>query len=272
MATHADTDYSSNSSGHDGTWQSFIDRWIYVFMAAMLIAVVLIGFIPDSIQKIAAVDAGLRPAFPFAMHVHAVLMGSWMLLLLTQTVLMAQGRRGWHMQLGMLGMFLAPALVIAGVTLVPINIQAFLAFTASAPAEMQPQIDGTLRFITDIAALQIRVGVCFLILVVLALAARKRDSGMHKRLMVLATIVPMPAATDRMTFLYNTMPDSPMTAELWPLLCVAPMLLWDIYRRGTIHRAYWIFAGVQLAGAIFVGAAWGSDWWHSIAPRLLYGG
>ena len=64
---------------------AFIDRWIYVFMAAMLITVVLVGFIPDSLGKIAAVQAGERPPFPAAMHIHAVLMGGWMLLLLAQS-------------------------------------------------------------------------------------------------------------------------------------------------------------------------------------------
>ena len=39
---------------------AFIDRWIYVFMAVMLIALVLIGFVPDSLQIIAAVEAGQR--------------------------------------------------------------------------------------------------------------------------------------------------------------------------------------------------------------------
>lgn len=271
MATQAQPDYSNAPAGQASTLQAFIDHWIYVFMAVMLIAVVLIGFIPDSMQKIAAVEAGQRPPFPIAMHVHAVLMGSWMLLLLAQTSLMATGRKAGHMQFGVLGMVLAPALVIAGVVLVPINIQAFMAFTADAPVEMQPEIQGRLRFITDIAAVQFRVGICFLILVTVALMARKRDAGLHKRLMILATIVPMPAATDRMQFLYNTMPDSPITAELWPLLCIVPMLFWDLYRQRGIHPAYWIFAAVQVPGAIFVNLAWGSEWWHSFAPQFLYG-
>ena len=80
-----------------------IDRWIFVFMAAWFIAIVLAGFIPDSIMKVGMVQAGARPPFPIVLHMHAVLMGSFLLLLLAQTVLMATGRRALHMRLGIVG-------------------------------------------------------------------------------------------------------------------------------------------------------------------------
>src|SRR5207253_10495607 len=40
-----------------------IDRWIYVSTAASFIAIVLAGFIPRSLSKIAAMQAGQRPPF-----------------------------------------------------------------------------------------------------------------------------------------------------------------------------------------------------------------
>ena len=270
MATHAQSQVEQSAGTPTGALTAFIDRWIYVMMAVFLIVTVLVGFVPDSIGKIAAVQAGERPPFPAAMHVHAVLMGSWMLLLLTQTTLMATGRRQWHMQLGVLGMILAPALIIAGFVLVPTNLSSFIEFSADAPPEAQAQIDGFLRFMTDIALIQIRAGVCFLALVFLALRARKRDSSLHKRLIILATIVPMPAALDRMPFLYHSLPESAWTVEFWPLFLIAPMFLWDLYRTNTIHRAYWIYAAVMVPTGIAVNLLWGSEWWHSVAPGILY--
>src|SRR3954452_22335875 len=87
-----------------------LDRWIFVVTAVWFIAIVLTGFIPDSLMKVAAVQAGGRsacaagarrpPPFPLVLHMHAVLMGSFLLLLLTQTVLMATGRRELHMRVG----------------------------------------------------------------------------------------------------------------------------------------------------------------------------
>ncbi|TNE28221.1 MAG: hypothetical protein EP350_10820 [Alphaproteobacteria bacterium] len=241
-------------------------------MAAMLVVVVLVGFVPDSLGKIAAVQAGERPPFPVAMHAHAVLMGSWMSLLLAQTTLMATGRKQGHMQLGLLSMVLAPALIIAGLVLVPTNLQLMVEFGAGGSAEMQAMVQGFLVEMTDIALLQLRIAICFPILVFLALRARKSDPALHKRLIVLATIAPMPAATDRMAFLYNAMPASPWTADLWPLFLIAPMFLWDLYRQGSIHRAYWIYAAIQVPAALIVNLLWGSEWWHSVAPPILYGG
>jgi hypothetical protein len=68
---------------------ALIDRWIFVFMAGLFVVVTLAGFVPSSIVKIAAVEAGQRPPFPLILHIHAVLMGSWLILLLGQTSLMA---------------------------------------------------------------------------------------------------------------------------------------------------------------------------------------
>ena len=68
-----------------------MDRWIFVFMAALFFVTALAGFIPDSLMKIAAVKAGERAPFPLVLHVHAVLMGAWLSLLLAQTTLMATG-------------------------------------------------------------------------------------------------------------------------------------------------------------------------------------
>ncbi|WP_204274332.1 hypothetical protein, partial [Klebsiella aerogenes] len=74
MATLAD---SALEPSRPGVFTTFVDRWIYVFMATLFVAVVLIGFVPDSLGKLSAVRLGQRPPFPAILHVHAVLMGSW---------------------------------------------------------------------------------------------------------------------------------------------------------------------------------------------------
>ena len=96
-----------------------IDRWIYVFTAALFVVIILSGFIPDSIEKVAAVEAGQRPPFPLVLHMHAVLMASFMALLLTQTLLMATGRCDLHVRVGVAAFVIAPLLVLVGFVLVP---------------------------------------------------------------------------------------------------------------------------------------------------------
>lgn len=48
------------------------------------------------------------------MHVHAVAMGSFLLLLLTQTVLMATGRCELHKRVGIAAFAFVPLLVVVG--------------------------------------------------------------------------------------------------------------------------------------------------------------
>jgi hypothetical protein len=104
----------STSTSGPQTLVSVIDRWIFVFMAAFFVVTTLVGFIPDVIDKAAAIRAGERPPWPIVAHVHAVVMGSWLLLLLAQTLLMATRRRSFHKQLGMAAVVMAPAVVVAG--------------------------------------------------------------------------------------------------------------------------------------------------------------
>ncbi len=252
-----------------GGTTAFVDRWIFVFTAALFFVVVLVGFIPDSIRMVAMVNAGAAPPLPPILHVHAVLMGAWISLLLVQATLMATGRKEGHMQLGIAGLFLVPAIVIAGFILIPTRRAQLAEAIANAPAEVAMQLQTELvPFVNDIMLLQIRAGVFFAVLASLALWYRKRDSGMHKRLMFLATLVPMPAATDRMQFLPHTMPESPLTAELFPLLLIAPLFFWDLYRLKTVHRAYWIWAALMIPGAIATAMLWGSPEWYGLVGPI----
>jgi hypothetical protein len=170
-----------------------IDRWIFVFMAAWFIVIALLGFIPDSLEKIAAVQAGRRPPFPPVLHVHAVLMGSFLLLLLVQALLAATGRQAVHQKLGLVGVVLAPALVVAGFLLVPATYQSIWGAMQAAPPEVREAIRQGLREFDNIMLLQIRIGVLFPIFIAIALLARRRDPGLHKRMMFLAVAMALPA-------------------------------------------------------------------------------
>src|SRR3954453_11108045 len=138
-----------------------IDRWIYVFMAAWFIVIVLVGFIPDAMMKVAMVKAGARPPFPAVLHVHAVLMGSFLLLLLAQTWLMATGRKALHMQLGVVGMVLAAALVVAGFVLAPTNYHLLWDAVQSSTGAVREDKLFTVRIWENIMLLQLRIGILF---------------------------------------------------------------------------------------------------------------
>ena len=267
MATVADTVVPPSA---EAGLTAFIDRWIWVFTAALLMATVLAGFIPDSIMKIGMVQAGQRPPFPLVLHVHAVLMGSWVLLLLVQTTLMATGRRGLHMQMGIAAAILAPAMVITGLVLVPTMYGAAWASVHAAnpglPSGVAPP---QMAFQTNIVLQQIRVGVLFPVLVACSLLARRTDSGLHKRLMILATVVPLGAAIQRIGWLPSTMPGSPLTLDVLPATIVLPLFAWDLYRLRRIHPAYLIWLALLLPFVIAGRFLWNSPLWFATVPRLL---
>ena len=247
-----------------------IDRWIFVFMAAWFIAIVLAGFIPDSLMKVELVQTGQRLPFPPILHIHAVLMGSFLLVLLTQTWLMATCRKAQHMRLGMLAMVLAPALVIVGFILAPTMYHMLWDGAQAAPAGKREELQGALGVWENILLLQIRIGILFPLFLVIGLKARGKNAGMHKRMMFLATVMALPAGIDRIPWLPSTMPVSPVGPDLYTLLAISPMFLWDLFRNRSMHPAYVIWLAVNLPFAIAVHGLWDTPWWHQTA-RLIMG-
>jgi hypothetical protein len=121
--------------------------------------------------------------------VHATLMGSFLLLLLTQSWLMATERPGRHMLLGRVAFVLVPAIVVTGFVLVPTIYQQVWNGAQTAPSPIREHLRQTLRFLDNIALLQLQAGVLFSIVIGLALRARRRDPGFHKRMMFLPVAV-----------------------------------------------------------------------------------
>jgi hypothetical protein len=268
--TSLDPTRRPGASGAESRLGRIIDRWIWVFTALLLIATVLAGFVPDSLHKVALVKAGHRAPFPAILHLHAVLMGAWLALLLAQTTLMATGRRQWHRQLGMAAVVLAPAIVITGVILaLTIYRAAWVGAHAAHPELAATAIPAQMRFLGDIALEQIRALVLFPLLVFLGMRARRRDPGLHKRLMMLATIAPIGAAIIRIGWLPSAMPGNPIGMDLFPTLLLAPLFLWDVYRLRIVHRAYWIWLALMLPLLLVSQLLWGTAWWQATAPRMM---
>jgi hypothetical protein len=246
-----------------------IDRWIFVAMAAWFIVIVLVGFIPDALMKIGLVKAGARPPFPLVLHLHAVLMGSFLLLLLAQTVMMATGRCALHKRVGIAAFVLVPALVVVGFILAPTMYHQVWAGAHFGPPQVRAKLAEAVPLVENILLLQINAGVLFALFIGIALGARTSYAGMHKRMMFLATAVPLGASIDRMWWLPSTMPASPWATDVYILAAVAPMFIWDVVRNGRVHEAYRIWLAIYLPAAALVTFAWDKPWWHATAQRIM---
>ena len=248
---------------------TLVDRWIYVCMAAWLIAIVLAAFIPDSLTKVALVEAGKRPPFPLIMHLHALLMGAFLLLLLAQTWLAATDRIGWHRQLGTLAVILVPAIVIAGLMLSDtIYHESVMLAQAASPAVHGEAMASVLRK-ENILLNQLRMSVLFPLFMALALQARRRDNGFHKRMVILATASVMFPAFTRLHGLPTDFPRTNVAQELYIVATILPMLVWDIVRGNGFHRAYRLWFAVSVPFAIATCILWDTPFWHAAARRIL---
>ena len=246
-----------------------VDRWIFVGMAAWFILLTLTGFIPDSLMKIDMVRTGQRPPFPLALHMHAVCMGSFLLLLLAQTTLVATGRVALHKRLGIVTLGVAALLVIVGFVLVPTMYHQALDAMRTATPEARAKIEQGLRISENIKLLQFRIGILFPLFLAIGARARIGNSGLHKRMMILATAMTLPAGIDRITWIPSSMPATPMSPDLYTLLAVSPMFVWDVIRNRRVHEAYWIWLAINIPFAIVVHGLWDTPGWHQAMQRLL---
>lgn len=246
------------------------DRQVFVFTAVLFVLLTIAGFAPSSLAKIEAVQAGQRPPFPAVLHVHAVTMGAWLLLLLSQSALAASGRRALHRALGILGAVLVPVILVTGVLLIDATWKPL--WSPASEAAMPAQVLGETRtFVSNILLLQVRALVAFPLFIGWALWLRRRDADAHRRLMLLGTAVPLLAGLDRLSEAlgWTTMPHSPLSMEFWLVGSVLPILVMDLVRGRGLHATTKMWLGVNLVMATAVNLLWNSPWWLQMAPRLI---
>jgi len=246
-----------------------VDRWIFVAMAVWFIGIVLAGFIPDSMMKLSLIRAGARAPFPIVLHAHAVVMGSFLLLLLAQTVMVATGRCALHKQVGVAAFVLVPALVLVGFILAPTMYYQAWGGAHFGPPDVREALAPVVPLLENILLLQINAGLLFALLMTIALKARATDAGLHKRMVFLAAAVPLGAAIDRMSWLPSSMPASPWATYAYVLGALLPLFIWDVVRHQRVHQAYWLFLGIFLPAAALVVAAWDKTWWHEAAHWIM---
>jgi hypothetical protein len=117
---------------------------------------------------------------------------------------------------------------------------------------------------------QIRAIVLFPTFLIWALRTRRTDPEMHKRMMLLATLMLLDAAIARMSWLpYNEFPKGYVAVHIYLLLLLVPALLYDLIRRGRIHRAWVWGLALTLPWVVATEFVWGSHWWREFGPKLV---
>lgn len=225
------------------------DRPFYASMAVAMLLTVLVGFAPTFYLRSAF---GAAPSTPLV-QLHGILFSAWMLLFLTQTVLIAQGKANVHRRLGIGGAMLAVALLVVGV----------MTAIASAKRGHAPGGVDPLRFL----AIPMTTISVFAATVAAAIHLRRR-SEYHKRLMLVATIGILTPAIARMLLHSGMGASAPPVGLALTDLFFVPCLIVDRLRYGRIHPAFLWGIGALVVSQI--GRVWvmHTDAWMVIANWL----
>src|SRR5687768_6815056 len=191
-----------------------------LFFTGMVIAMVITAFAGFARTYYLRPYFGHPPLVPL-LHLHGVVFSAWLVLLVIQTVLVAANRTRVHRRLGVAGAVVAVLVVLVGT---------LTALIRARIVEVPPGTASPLVFLTiplgDMLMFAILVGAGFYF---------RRRADVHKRLMLLATIAILPAATARLPFAFIQQV-GPIAffglADLFILVC----LLYDLISRGRPHR------------------------------------
>lgn len=251
---------------------AFADRWVFVFMAALFLVTTLAGFIPNSLVLLHKVETGIHPPLTPELHVHAALMGAWMVLLFVQTLVVSTGHRQLHQKLGLVSLMLAPALVISAILLFPAIARSYNELLLNPPPGFDP--DGVGRAKAYSLPFKMLEGfrhlIVFSVLVAWAFVVRRREPETHKRLMILGTAALVVVAINRLRpyglpmNLYDYLP-----VFFWEAVWVAPLLLYDVIRLRRVPKAWWIWLVVATPPTYAFKLLAKTPWWLDTTKGLL---
>jgi hypothetical protein len=221
-------------------------RYFFVIMACVFPVLAVLGFIPSYI----AVNSGGVKLHWFA-HVHGAIMSSWLLVFLVQTALAAKGNLRFHRQLGLFSVGLG---AIVWLCMITASVRARVAYYF--PAE---------DFIWDGLMVELYASSLFALFFTWGILVRK-DAAAHKRLLLLATIIIMTGAVDRIRFLPGI---SSIVRFVYLDLLLIPLFIYDFVTIKRVHKITLIGAACIIALQISITMAWGTPGWHKFAFSTL---
>lgn len=223
------------------------DRLFYGGMALAILAIVFFGFMRTFYLS----SYFARPALSPLRVVHGAAFTTWVVLFAVQTALIAAGRRAIHRRLGYAGAVLAAAMVVLGLR---------LAIDSAREGRAAPGLQPLEFLIIPVFDMLV-----FAPLVAAAVYFR-RQSEVHKRLMLIATISLLPAAVARVTGTPGA--GGPPVFFGVPDLMILAGILYDRRTRGRVHPAYKWGGGFVVGSQIVRLALLKSAAWLAVARAL----
>lgn len=212
------------------------------------LAVVVGGFIPSYWSRELS-------GFQSSIHVHAGTATLWFVTLIVQPWLVTTGRARHHRIFGRLAVVNAVALAITAALITPRNL------------ELQtgnPNLPYMFIF-WDVATISV-----FAVYVLLGVRHRK-NVPLHARYMLATVFVPLLPALARGLFFYGVVDDfvSALYVGNALTLAVISLLIYDDFRRGTLHRPYLALYGIFVVLGVSVEIVGASVWWQTLVDAAV---
>jgi hypothetical protein len=229
------------------------DRRFYVWMGLLAAAVTVVGFTP---RYFLPLSAGTFHA-PTLVHLHGLVMFSWIVLFVVQSTLAARGRLPLHRTLGVFGVAVLTLVVWTGAEVALLQMGRRLAAGVGDRARA-------------FAAFPLSLCVLLVPLFVAAIL-RRREPEHHQRLMLLVTLIAINPALARVIAIFTGTPGpkNAVAGGVAILGLIAAAAARDVRLRGAVHPAYaWggaFVAVVQIARATLNDTAA----WYAVTDALL---
>jgi hypothetical protein len=218
--------------------------WYFAAATALTVA----GFFPSYFTQIGHTDA--------VHHFHGAAATTWLLLLITQAQLASTRQFKLHRLLGWFSLVVAPALVISGLLVMRVMLEARNPFNRAFGARL--------------AFLDVTTLIYFAVAYVLAIHHR-REQPLHARWMASTAVIMLPPGLAR--FIGNFIPgvssfEMAIHLTYAVCLCIAGLLLLDDRRKGGIRLPYVALTVTSLAQDIGFATIPHWDWWNAFAASF----
>ena len=222
------------------------ERSLYTWVAVLIPILVLVGFAPTYYLR----SLFGRPTLSVLVHLHGIVMTSWIALFIVQVRLVAAHRVKLHRRLGVIGIFLTALVIMVG-TITAISAAA----RGSGPGP-------------PLVFLAIPLGdiLVFAILAGISLYFRRR-TDIHKRLMLLAALSILGAAIGRFPLEFFQTPRG-----FFGLIdiCVIACVAYDTVKNHKLHQAFALGALLIIVSQPLRLMLSGTEAWMQFASWLVW--
>jgi hypothetical protein len=246
-------DLSAGSGSHDTLslkkLRLIYIRYFFVGMACLFPLIVMAGFVPEYLAMTAP-----GHKVNFVLNVHGAIMGSWLFVFLSQTVLAAKGNFTFHRKLGLISVLVG---ILVLLNLVFSSIYAKILYSSPLEDVMT----------WEMFLLQSYIITLFALLFTWGILARKH-AARHKRLLLMATVILLQAAVDRISFLPGLYATSYNQFIYLDALFI-PLFIYDFLTVKRIHKITIIGLACIVSLQFAVPMAWHTAAWDRFSYNLF---